>query len=69
MNIEDLFTYHDAKHIDPIRFSSIRDSAKDLAYLIMKHGGSLADKERAILKLRESVYYAIASIAIPERGN
>lgn len=68
MNIEDIFTYHDAKHIDPIRFSSIRGAAKDLAYLIMQHGGSLEDKERAILKLRESVFYAIASIAIPDRG-
>lgn len=63
---EKIFTYHNADHVDPKRFSEIRQAAKYLANMILIHGGSEPDKERAIHKLRESVFYAIASIAIPE---
>ncbi len=66
MDIEKIFTYHTADHIPMVRFTDIREAAKLLGTMIMKHGGSQEDKERAILKLRECVFYAIASIAIPE---
>lgn len=66
MDIDKIFTYHKADHIDQVRFEEIREAAKKLGRTIIKYGGSQEDKERAILKLRESVFYAIASIAIPE---
>lgn len=66
MDIDKIFTYHSADNIALKRFVEIREAAKVLGHKIMEHGGHQADKERAILKLRESVFYAIASIAIPE---
>lgn len=62
----DLFTYHNPANIDPERFLAIRRKAKELAELIKLHGGNWDDQDRAIEKLRECVFYAIASIAIPE---
>lgn len=62
----DLFTYHPASNIDPQRFLNIRSKAKELAETIKKDGGNWDDQDRAIEKLRECVFYAIASIAIPE---
>jgi hypothetical protein len=69
--IEKIFTYHNPKEIDPKRFEIIRESAKNLGRVILENGGSIEDVERSILKLRECVFYAIASIAIPfdEKGN
>ncbi len=66
MDIDKIFTYHTASDVALERFTEIREAAKVLGKKIMQHGGSKEDKERAILKLRESVFYAIASIAIPE---
>ena len=66
MDIEKLFTYHTPSNIDPKRFSEIREAAKSLGFKILEHGGSEEDKKRSILKLREAIFYAIASIAIPE---
>jgi len=66
MDIDKIFTYHTADNVALERFVEIREAAKILGHKIMQHGGQQADKERAILKLRESVFYAIASIAIPE---
>lgn len=62
----DLFTYHCPFGINPERFILIRHKAKELQDLIELHGGNREDKDRSILKLRETVFYAIASIAIPE---
>ncbi len=68
MEIEDidiLFTYHPAPNVDVKKFEDIRDAAKKLGILILKHGEQKKDKERAIEKLRESIYYSIASIVVP----
>lgn len=66
MDIDKIFTYHTADDVAVERFVEIREAAKVLGKKIMEHGGSEEDKQRSILKLRESVFYAIASIAIPE---
>lgn len=62
----DIFTYHTADNISITRFKEIRDSAKILHNKILINGENEQDIERAIEKLRECVFYAIASIAIPE---
>lgn len=63
--IEDLFTYHNPVNIDPHRFTIIRESAKTLAHNINEHGGDPKEIEMSILKLRECIFYAIASIVLP----
>lgn len=66
MDIDKIFTYHNPSNIDPKRFEEIRNAAKNLGHQIMIHGGNKEEKNRAIIKLREAVFFAIASIAIPE---
>lgn len=68
MNIDEIFTYHTADHIKQERFDEIRNAAKALGHAIVKNGGHAKDKERAILKLRECVFYAIASLAMPNEN-
>lgn len=60
--LEEIFTYQNPSNIDPKRFQEIRNEAKNLAYAINKNGGWTKDKEMAIKKLRECIFYAIASI-------
>lgn len=64
-DIDLLFTYHTAPNIDPERFVKIRETAKSLGKTILACGREEQDIKRAILKLRECVFYAIASLAIP----
>lgn len=66
MDIEKIFTYHNPTDIDLNRFKEIRDAAKVLGNKIMEHGGFEEEKEKSIHKLRECVFYAIASIVLPE---
>ena len=66
MDIEKIFTYHNPKDIDPNRFIEIREAAKNLGFKILQHGGSEEDIERSIIMLRQCVFFAIASIAIPK---
>ncbi len=69
MDIDKIFTYHTADDVAVEHFQEIRDAAKVLGYCIMNKPGARADKERAILKLRECVFYAIASLAIPHEDS
>lgn len=69
MDQRDLWRYHPAGHVALIRFEAIREAARKLSDAIADHGGNEHDKNQAILKLREAVFYAIASIAIPEATN
>lgn len=64
--IDELFTYHNPSDIDPNRFTAIREAAKSLAYTINEMGGDESEKRLAIYKLRECVFYAIASIVLPQ---
>ncbi len=64
--IVDLFTYHDPKGIDPNRFTQIREAAKFLAHAINENGGDEDEIEKSIHLLRQSVFYAIASIVLPK---
>ncbi len=60
-----LFTYHNPQHMNPDRFTKIRNLANLLGKSIIENGGCECDIERSIQKLREAVFYAIASIAVP----
>lgn len=60
--LDELFTYQNPTNIDPCRFDEIRLNAKKLAWSINENGGWSEDKKRAIMKLRECVFFAIASI-------
>ncbi|HEY5235260.1 MAG TPA: hypothetical protein VIJ14_03695 [Rhabdochlamydiaceae bacterium] len=65
-DIDILFTYHTATDVAQTRFTEIREAAKHLGRMILSHGGKEEDKRLSIQKLRESVFYAIASIAVPK---
>ena len=67
-HIENLFTYHKPTDIDQSRFTKIREAAKELGKMIIEYGGKEVDQERSICKLRECVFYAIASIVVPKIG-
>lgn len=67
-DIENLFKYHNPPNIDVNRFQFIRDAAKELGKSIIKNGGNEHDVERSLQKLRETVFYAIASIVVPKVG-
>jgi hypothetical protein len=68
-DIETLFTYHDADGIDTELFIEIRDAAKRLGKIILKNGHQNVDVNASIGKLRECIYYAIASIVVPKLGD
>ena len=61
-DLDNWFTYHD----DPSKVHSyemIRDAAKDLARIIIRHTPPSADQTTAIRKVREAVMTANAAIA------
>lgn len=65
--INQLFNYHNPVGIDPKRFEILRESAKIMADAIYRQGGNReGDKELAFQKLRECLFYAIASVVVPE---
>lgn len=65
--INELFTYQNSSHIDPVRFEEIREAAKELAKKINLHGGWADDKKRALQNLRVTVFFAIASICFEHK--
>jgi hypothetical protein len=65
--IQNLFTYHPANDVELRRFEEIRECAKQLARAIYRNGGHNRkdDISLSIQKLRECVFFAIASIVVP----
>ena len=61
--IENNFTYHAPKDDQPQKYQGIRDSAKNLAYLIESFVPDSREKSLAITKLEEAVFWANAGIA------
>lgn len=64
--IENVFSYHPPKSGQPEKYTAIREKAKELAYLIEELCPESFDKEMAITNLRQSTFWANASIAINE---
>lgn len=61
--LDNWFTYHSPTADDQVGYVAIRDAAKSLAEIIVKHTPSSADQTFAIRLLREAVMTANASIA------
>ncbi len=62
-NIEKSYTYHAPKDDQTARYISIREHAKDLAYLIEEFCPDSRERSLAFTKLDECVMWANASIA------
>lgn len=61
--IENRFTYHAPDEDKKIRFSHIRNTAKQLAYIIDNVCPEGREKSLAFTRLEESVMWANASVA------
>ena len=64
--IDNIFTYH-APHGDQAgRYETLRNKARELAYLINSFCPESREKSLAITNLQQSIMWANASIAINE---
>lgn len=61
--IDNWFTYHPPTEVQVGQYLAVRESAKELARVIVANCPSSADRSTAIRKLRECVMTANASIA------
>lgn len=71
LDINNLFSYHAPKNDQPERYEKIRSSAKEFARTVIEccpfsSERSSEDSRTAILKIREAVMIANASIACSE---
>lgn len=64
--IDEVFSYHPPKDDQPQRYQELRAKAKELAKLIDSHCPESPERSVALRKLRESVMWANAAIAINE---
>ena len=62
-HIENRFTYHPPRDGQPQMYADIRDSAKELAYLLEAVCPEGREKSLAMTKLEEAVMWANAAIA------
>jgi hypothetical protein len=61
--IDKIFTYHSPKDDQPERYVTLRDTAKSLAYIIVKNTPPSREQSLAITHLEEAIFYANAAIA------
>lgn len=61
--IENNFTYHPPKPHQPEKYVSLRDKAKELAYLIHELCPPSKERSLAITNLEQAIYWANGSIA------
>ena len=61
--IENNFTYHTPKEGQPEKYQSLRNQAKELAYLIDELVPNSREKSLAMTKLEEAIFWANAGIA------
>jgi len=64
--LNNIFTYHAPAGTQTERYTAIRDTAKQFANLIMDFCPTSREKDVAIERIRESVMWANASIAVNE---
>lgn len=63
LDIEKRFNYHTPHDNQPEIYQTIRETAKNFAYLIDFHAIDSREKSLAITALEESVFWTIAAIA------
>jgi len=61
--LERIFTYHAPKEDQPVRYVKLRDSARELAELIIQNTPLSREQSLAITHLEEAIFYANAAIA------
>lgn len=61
--INNIFTYHPPKDDQTSRYEKIRSTAKDMSILIELLCPDSREKDFAIMKIEESVFWANAAIA------
>lgn len=61
--IENNFKYHSPKEGQPEKYTTLREKAKELAYLVDDLCPNSREKSLAVTKLEESIMWANASIA------
>lgn len=66
-DIDNIFTYHAPFGDQAERYVKIRETAKELALVIMENCPDSREKSVALTKVQESVMWANASIAINEK--
>lgn len=67
MELDNIFKYHPPKGNQTERYEKIRNAAKEYAKVVLENTPvGFPDTELSIIKLRESVMFANASIAINE---
>ena len=64
--IENSFTYHSPKEDQPQRYVILRDTAKELAFLILANTPMGREQSSAITKLEEAIMWANKAIACGE---
>lgn len=67
LDIDHIFTYHPPDAEDIYKYQQIREAAKNLAEVIVRHTPPSADQTAAIRQLRECVMTANASVALKGR--
>jgi len=67
--IENNFKYHKPTQSQQERYVSLREKAKELAYLIGNYCPQSREKSLAFTKLEEAIMWANASIARNEKEN
>lgn len=66
--INEQFTYHRPTGDQPQRYEQLRAKAKELAFLIRDLCPATPERTEAINRLRESIMWANASIALSKPG-
>ena len=62
-DLENRFSYHEPRQGQPRKYESIRNKAKEFAYLIEQICPKSREKSLALTKLEEAVFWANAGIS------
>ena len=62
-DLENRFSYHEPRQGQPRKYESIRNKAKEFAYLIEQICPNSRENSLALTKLEEAVFWANAGIA------
>lgn len=65
--LAEIFSYHAPTETQTASYGHIREAAKTLAAVILKHTPRCADQAAAVRKVREAVFTANAAIALGGR--
>jgi len=67
VDLDNIFTYHKPFGDQPVRFTAIRDNARELAKLIVSMTPPSREQSLALTNIQQAVMWANAAIAINEK--